>query len=212
MLLSPKVSGIPGAALVAAALAGGADDVVPLLRSGVTNLARRLSVAEVHVVRQALEGAIADGVVGYVCRGGKIAPYKSPEGCAPGFALALPVADHANLTWVSPLTGPNDPALGNRFTTVAGIYRPELVQSLLQQEPSLWEHLQLEKPDVVVQVSDLDRPADFVMRVARQHQFGWISDELTPVALLAAHMRLAVAAVVLEDPAHARARERRSDD
>jgi hypothetical protein len=202
VLLGPRAGLIPGSRDVAAALAGDTDDVIPLSRSGVSNLARRQSPAEIHAVRLALEGCRDAGIVGYVCRGRTLeASHLAFEGGRKPVALsALPVADHVNLTWASPLTGPNDASLGARFPTVAGIYRPKLVHSLLKGGRLPCGYL-LAEAGVVLQVSDPDRPTAFVLGVARRLGFSWISDELVPVVLLAAHRGLAVAALVLEDPA-----------
>jgi hypothetical protein len=205
VLVSPKAARLPGAEAISRLLAGEDGVVVHLGPLGVTNLARRLSEAEIHAVRRALEGMIEDGVAGYVCSG-RAPGASGPRGRADAeLPRALPVADHANLTWVSPLAGPNEAVLGPRFAAAVGIYRPKLVQSLLTGM------FPLEEPGAVVQVSDPDRPTAFVLEASYRLGSCWFSDELTSVALLAAHRGLAVAAVVLEASASVGASGRTDD-
>jgi hypothetical protein len=192
VLLSPRAEAIPGAREMAAALAGDEHSVVSLVRAGVNNLTRRLSPAEVHLVRRALSRAgSADGVVGYVCRGRCLE--RDAEGVAGSHRRLLPVKDHVNLTWISPLSGPNDEGIGPRFVPVAGIYRPQLVHSLLSPT------LALEAPGVAVQVGDLWGLTGFEEQVVSGLGVRWVSDELLSVVLSAAHRGYAVAAVLLED-------------
>ena len=135
VLLSPRAEAIPGVDGVSVVLAGHHDDVVSLARAGVSNVARRLSPAEIELVRRAFSGlGSADEVVGYVCSGRRLR--RLAEGIAEPVGHLLPVRDHVNLTWVSPLAGPNDDSIGPRFTPIAGIYRPELVHSLLSAGPA----------------------------------------------------------------------------
>ena len=64
-----------------------------------------------------------EGVVGYVCVG---RPAAAREGArAAGAGAVIAVTDHANLTWRSPLTGPNDDSVGPRFPSMTGVYAPE---------------------------------------------------------------------------------------
>ena len=192
VLLSPRAEGIPGAGNVAAVLAGHGGNVVSLARAGVSNLARRLSPAEVHLVRKALSGPdSAEEVVGYVCSGRWLR--REDEGMAQPAGRLLPVRDHVNLTWISPLAGPNDDSIGPRFSPVAGIYRPKLVHSLLSRS------LALDAPGVVVQVGDIWGLTGFEEQVAIRLGAEWVGDELASVVLLAAHRGCAVAAVLLEE-------------
>jgi hypothetical protein len=191
VLLSPRAEAIPGAWEVAVVLAGHQDAVVSLARAGVGNVARRLSPAEVELVRRALSGpGTADEVVGYVCRGRRLR--RDAEGTVEPGGRLLPVTDHVNLTWVSPLAGPNDDSIGPRFTPVAGIYRPKLVHSLLSRT------LAPGAPGVALQVGDIWGLTEFEERVAVRVGAGWVSDELLSVVLPAAHRGCAVAAVLLE--------------
>lgn len=192
MLLSPRAEAVPGAGGLASVLAGDHHSVVSLARAGVTNVARRLSPAEVQLVRQALSGpGSSGGVVGYVCRGRRLGTDAGATADLGGHAL--PVADHVNLTWISPLTGPNDDSLGPRFTPMAGIYRPELVHSLLSREVALGA------PGVAVQVGDIWGLTGFEEQVTLRLGAEWVSDELSSVVLVAAHRGCAVAAVLVEE-------------
>ena len=192
VLLSPRVEAIPGAGEVAVLLAGLQEDVVSLARAGVTNVARRLSPAEVHLVCRAFSGSGAgDDVVGYVCSGRRL--WSDSGGMVEPGGRLLPVADHVNLTWISPLAGPNDDSQGPRFTSVAGIYRPKLVHSLLSRTPAL------EVSGVVLQVGDIWSLTGFEEQVASGLGANWVSDELVPVVLPVAHRGCAVAAVLLEE-------------
>ena len=192
VLLSPRAEAISGARELAVVLAGHLDDVVSLARVGVTNVARRLSPAEVQLVRQALSGTgTADEVVGYVCSGRRLR--RDAEAMAEPGGHLLPVADHVNLTWISPLSGSNDESMGPRFTPMAGIYRPKLVHSLLSRTVAL------DAPGVVVQVGDIWGLTGFEEQMAVRLGAEWVSDELASVVLSAAHRGCAVAAVLLEE-------------
>lgn len=193
VLLSPRAETIPGAGELAALLAGHQDNVVSLARAGVSNVRRSLSAAEVHLVRRGLScrGSVGD-MVGYVCTGRWFR--REPKGVAEARGgHLLPVADHVNLTWVSPLAGPNDDSIGPRFIPVAGIYRPELVHSLLSREVALGA------PGVAVQVGDIWGLTGFEEQVTLRLGAEWVSDELSSVVLVAAHRGCAVAAVLVEE-------------
>ena len=191
VLLSPRAEAIPGAREAAVVLAGHQDNVVSLAWAGVSNVARRLSPAEAQLVRQgfSIPGS-ADHVVGYVCSGRRL--QRDAKGMVEPGGRLLPVADHVNLTWISPLTGPNDDSIGPRFTLVAGIYRPKLVHSLLSRT------VDLDAPGVVLQVGDIWSLTWFDEQVASGLGAEWVSDELASVVLSVAHGGCAVAAVLLE--------------
>jgi hypothetical protein len=189
---------------MAAALAGDTGRTLFLSRMGVGNLRRRLSQTEVGSVREALgrgtdcAGADAgdeEPLVAYVCSGRLLESAREAGGGGVENDARLtlaPVSDHVNLTWLSPLRGPNDEALGPRFPSVAGVYRPDLVQ------PVLGELGLFVNPSVVVQVGDQARLTAFEWAVARRHGIIWASDELAPVVLLAAHMGMRVGAIVID--------------
>lgn len=167
---------------VAEALAGSKAGVAVLSRIGVRNLRRPLSRAEVQVIRAA---AADDGLlVGYVCAG------KAVPGAIPAGVRSVVVADHANLTWLSPLTGPNDERFGPRFPVVAGVYRPEAV-AVRQARESV--------QGVVAGVRDDRRLTAFEAAVVARHGMPAVSTELVAVSILAAHMGFTVAAIVIVD-------------
>jgi hypothetical protein len=191
--------------MIAQALAADESEpsTVSLRETGVRNLARALSLAEVHALRKALLGedpngaAVAlvprDVIVAYVCVGRPTVPAAAcgtDRGTVAGRALA--VVDHANLTWRSPLSGPNDARLGPRFPVMSGVYAPERVSDGLAWLPSM-----VVIEGVVAGVSDDVCPTEFEKRVVVAHGFGAISSELVPVAILAAHLGLRVAAAVI---------------
>jgi hypothetical protein len=204
VLVSPGVEVSAAGREMAAALAGDTGRTLFLSKMGVGNLRRRLSQAEVGSVREALRrgpdcaGADAgdeEELVAYVCsgrllRGGVEAGGGGDENDAR--LMLAPVSDHVNLTWHSPLRGPNDDALGPRFPSVAGVYRPDLVQ------PVLGDLGLLVNPTVVMQVGDPARLTPFEWAAARRHGIIWVSDELAPVVLLAAHMGMRIGAIVID--------------
>ncbi|MBC7293357.1 MAG: hypothetical protein H5T84_04465, partial [Thermoleophilia bacterium] len=141
VLVSPGAQAAQGlpAREVAEALAGPEGMVVALADEGVRTLGRPLSAADVELLRRALLGVepasrpasrvepanqarrfTGRGVVGYVCTGRLVSP--AGEG-----AIAV-VEDHANLTWRSPLVGPNDDQVGPRFPVMTGVYAPEVAR------------------------------------------------------------------------------------
>ncbi len=207
MVVSPGAIGVPGVTGLARQLAGGGSaPPIELPAWGVRNLGRRLSAAEVHGLRKALLGLGPgkelvprdpdDEVVGYVCVGRSVlddaggraggGPLRGSAAPAP----ALAVTDHANLTWQSPLRGPNDDSLGPRFTVTAGMYAPELVLSRIAAARG-----------EVAGVRDTGALSGFEMRICTQSGFPAVSSELVPVALIAAHLgfRLAAAVLLLDD-------------
>jgi hypothetical protein len=202
VLLSPGAEALAGGVETAEALAGSEVGVVRLARLGARNLRRPLSRAEVQVVRSALLGArLSDGppaarpavaddelLIGYVCAGTMV-PLGGPVQAA-AEVRSVAVADHVNLTWCSPLTGPNDERFGPRFPVVAGVYRPEAVRATPADVTFV---------GVVAGVRDDRRLTAFEADVVVRHGIRAVSSELVAVSILAAHMGFKVAAVVLVD-------------
>ena len=219
VLLSPRAAGVPSARAAAERLAV-EGDVISLLERGVANLERRLTSAEVDLVRRALTGAASGeplarpapgGVVGYVCVGGRLAGRGSATpGPAAGRETAghalVAVGDHANLSWRSPLWGPEDEALGERFPVTAGLYRPDVVRAALGCCPapagesgarvSAVEQGTV-ATEVVAGVGAHGRVTEFVRGMMGTQGWTAWSAELVPVALVAAHLGLGVAGVVV---------------
>ena len=214
VLLSPRAAGADGARAVAERLAG-QDVVATLPERGVTTLERRLTPVEVDLLRRALTGVgpgerlvapQSGALVGYVCRGGSLVERRSP-GAVPALVA---VGDHANLTWRSPLWGPDDEALGTRFAVTAGLYRPDLVLAALGGDPApsgeagrpqgASEEWEIET-HVVAGVGAHGRLTEFVRGVMATQGWTVWSAELVPVAMIAAHLGLGVAAVVVQTTA-----------
>ena len=186
VVVSPRASRERGvSASVALALAGAGGAVVFLPQAGVRTLKRPLSAAEVTLLRAALTGD--DPVVGYVCQGAWL---PDDEACGPVRVVA--VSDHVNLTWRSPLTGPNDEAVGPRFPSMTGIYRPEVFLDRVGAAGGI-----IVETGVVAGVRDDGRLAPYEAEVARAPGYLAVSDELVPVVIVAAHMGLRVAAAVV---------------
>lgn len=209
VLLSPDAGVLPGIRACAEGLAG-ADGgrVVELARVGVKNLRRRLSAAEVHALRKALLGLgpghdlaprdSEDVMVGYLCVGTRPSAEaatarvgRSEAECVPAGYSMITVTDHANLTWESPLTGPNDESLGPRFPVTAGLYLPERVTAALAGPGAALE------AGVVAGVRDERRLSPFEAGVVAGGGFAAVAAELAPVTVVAAHLGFHVAAAVL---------------
>jgi hypothetical protein len=197
------------AAAVARALAGADGEVVCLERLGVSDLSRPLSQAEVASLRRALHtdghpgsGASNDGppaVVGYVCEGVELAnagpEIRRPVGSLRGSESPrqmVAVTDHVNLTWRSPLTGPNDDAVGPRFPSMTGIYEAEAVLERVEAEGGM-----IARSGVVAGVGDDQRLDAYERETAQAGRYSAVSSELVPVTIVAAHMGLRIAAAVL---------------
>ncbi len=164
-----------------------------------------------------------ESTVGYVCAGRSVAAAlaatsahsaplpasEAPSGAAASTISAMfpapaglpdagviAVTDHANLTWESPLTGPNDDSLGPRFPVMAGLYEPALVTALPALPVATRE-------GVVAGVRDELDLTPFESRVAaagsleKGPEFTAVSSELVPVVVLAAHLGFRVAAGVV---------------
>lgn len=211
---------------MAAALAGDGGGVIDLTRVGIRNLRRRQSQAEVHALRKALLGLgpgqdlgprdPADPLVAYVCAGGYLGATLFAASIGSGASAdaagvdVVAVTDHANLTWDSPLTGPNDDRLGPRFPVTAGLYAPATVTSMLATvtpglgtvTPTPATRLVVHE-GVVAGVWDESDPTPFESRVlsggflGEEQNFVAVSAELTTVATLAAHLGFRVAAAVV---------------
>ncbi len=162
-------------------LAGKGGAVLSLAALGLRNPYRPVTAAEVEALRGALRGE--RGVVGYVCRG---VPSPGREaGC-------IAVADHVNLTWRSPLAGPNDEQVGPRFPGMAGVYAPEAALALGAAQDGM-----IVDPGVVAGVADDGALSEYEIEMVAR--LGWpaVSSELVAPVIVAAHMGLRVAAVVV---------------
>ncbi len=189
---------------------GSEPALVSLAAAGVRDLGRTLSAAEVYAVRKALLGsdpgeAVAasmsrDVIVGYVCAGspvgwGSVGAPGTDTGdgrVAAGTRVMMAVTDHANLTWRSPLAGPNDDRLGLRFPVMTGVYAPDVVAERLGGVPGV-----VVSSGVVAGVGDDARLTGFEMKMVAARGFEAASSELVPVAILAAHLGWRVAAAVI---------------
>jgi len=205
------------AAGVAGALAGSAGEIVSLREVGVRTLARPLSQAEVALLRHALRpaasrtavghaaGAFAAGaewsreeesaIVGYLCRGALLAARLTggePAKAAEAESRLVAVTDHADLTWRSPLVGPNDASIGPRFPSTTGVYSPETILDRLGAVEGM-----IVEPGVVAGVRDDARPTAYEAGMAAAQGHAAVSSELAPVIVVAAHLGLRVAAVLV---------------
>jgi purine nucleoside phosphorylase len=104
----------------------------------------------------------------------------------------MAVTDHANLTWRSPLTGPNDDAVGPRFPSMTGVYAVEPIQERLRAVGGI-----IVIPGVVAGVGDDGRLNAYEAEIARGCGHQVASSELVQVVIVAAHMGMRVAAAVL---------------
>lgn len=194
------------AAEAARALAGPGGPVVSLRDIGIRNLARRLSAAEVALLRQALRGGDEDepGLVGYVCCGSRLTAHGRRDHDEAGAAAGITiVTDHANLTWRSPLTGPNADSVGPRFPSMAEVYEPGTAAARLSAAKGMIVTSGVAgTPSVVTQgvvagVVDDGRLNAFEAQMAGEQGYAAASSELVPVVIVAAHMGLRVAAAVV---------------
>lgn len=172
---------------VAQALVGPDGSVVTLGDVGIYNLSRRLSAAEVALLRAALRGTSNDaeeddGIVGYVCGGRAATPSVD----------VVAVSDHVNLTWRSPLTGPNDDSAGPRFPSMTGIYLPDLTSGRLSAREGM-----IVRSGVVAGVFDPASLNAFETEAVETHAYAAVSAELVPVVIVAAHLGLRVAVAVI---------------
>jgi hypothetical protein len=191
VLAGPRVDLDPAgaAARLCRRLAGDGGELVSLASLGLRNPYRCFSAAEVA----ALRGALRDetGLVGYVCRG--VVPVaNSLELAAEGSIRVVVVSDHVNLPWWSPLTGPNDDRAGPRFPSMDGAYAPLPVLTPGGEEDGM-----IVVRGVVAGVPDDRAMSEYETEMAAR--FGWVaaSSELVAPVIVAAHMGLRVAAVVM---------------
>jgi hypothetical protein len=191
------------AAVVVQALAGPEGVVVSLKQAGVARLSRPQTQAEVSRLREALRGGVSGvggsaeapgALVGYVCRGTSLGEAATRQGGGEGARplRVVAVTDHANLTWRSPLTGPNDDRVGPRFPSMTGIYAAEAVVERLGTTGGI-----IVTPGMVAGVRDDGALAAYEAETAEACGFAAVSSELVSVAIVAAHMGLRVAAAVL---------------
>jgi purine-nucleoside phosphorylase len=180
VLAGPRVDLEPSgaAALLCSRLAGEDGRIVSLASLGLRDPYRRFSAAEVHALREVLRGET--GTVGYVC-----------WGAAPAAGLVV-VTDHVNLTWRSPLAGVNDDSAGPRFPGMDGVYAPEAALA-----PGAAVDGIIVVSGVVAGVPDDRAVGGYESEMAAR--FGWaaVSSELVAPVIVAAHMGLRVAAVVM---------------
>ena len=191
VLAGPRIDLDPAAAAarLCRRMAGDDGEVVSLAALGLKNPYRLLSAAEVEALRAALRGEA--GLVGYVCRG------VAPEGARLEIAAKAPVrlvavTDHVNLTWRSPLTGPNDDRVGPRFPGMNDVYVPAAAVT-----PGIEEDGMIVACGVVAGVPDDRALSEYETETFAR--FGWaaVSSELVAPVIIAAHMGLRVAAVVM---------------
>lgn len=176
------------AAGLAWALAGADAEVRSLDGVGVKNLGRPITQAEVARLRGALWGLDGEGgLMGYICRG----VWTAGENARGGDKLAVAVTDHVNLTWRSPLTGPNDDEVGPRFPSMTGIYSPQAVLQRREAENGI-----IVESGVVAGVHDHEHLNGYESGSVRADRILAASSELAPVAIVAAHMGLSIAAAV----------------
>jgi hypothetical protein len=173
------------AAAVARTLAGPDGELVSLRQAGVKNLSRQITQAEVALLRDALRGV--DPVVGYVCRG---VPAGAAQRQAAGGVVA--VTDHVNLAWRSPLTGRNDDEVGPRFPSMTGIYAPDALVERVGTGGGI-----IVAPEVVAGVGDDQELDAYESETVQELHYSAVSSELVPVAIVAAHMGLRIAAAVV---------------
>ncbi len=176
-------------ARLCARLAGENGDVVSLSALGLRNPFRGYSAAEVDTLMKVLRGST--GVIGLVCRGA------DPSAPTEGFGVEVParvvsVTDHVNLTWRSPLVGPNDDSAGPRFPSMGGIYA-----SLEVPQPDGAEDGMIVVRGVVAGVADDRRLSAYESEVLSRFRWAAVSSELVAPVIVAAHMGLRVAAMVM---------------
>jgi hypothetical protein len=190
VLAGPRVDlDSPAAARLCRRLAGDDGKVVSLIALGLRNPYRRFSAAEVEALRGALRGET--GLIGYVCRG--VVPGKRRAEIGSGdSALLAVVTGHVNLAWRSPLVGPNDDRAGPRFPSMNDVYEP--VPALT---PGSEEDGMIVARGVVAGVPDDRALSEYETETVAR--FGWAaaSCELVAPVIIAAHMGLRVAAVVM---------------
>jgi hypothetical protein len=179
---------------VARSLAGPDEGIVSLRELGVGNLARPLTQAEVALLREALSSAEGTTLVGYVCKGVGLGDARAMEAedAERTQAQVVAVTDHANLTWRSPLAGPNDERVGPRFPSMDGVYEPGVVTERAAAVGGI-----ILRPGVVAGVGDDRHLNAYEAGTVGTLGHAAASSELVPVVIVAAHMGLRVAAAVV---------------
>ncbi len=112
----------------------------------------------------------------------------SADGCglAPSAGALFAVTDHLNLELAGPLSGRWPSEVARVFPPTAGIYQPEVIRARAGAR--------VYSSGVVAGVSDSRRPTVFEAATARTAGAFVLSDEVVPVALVAAYYGLSVAA------------------
>jgi len=175
---------------VAERLAGSSAEVVPLDQLKIRDVTRPLTAAELVCLRDSL--AAERPLVGYVCRGARMRGAGAEIAC--GRPLLVVVTDHADLAWRSPLRGPNDDSLGPRFPSLARAYAPETAAARLEGYEGM-----IVRRDVVAGVRDHLLLLPFEAQVMVELGWSVASAELVVPVIVAAHLGLRVAAVVVTD-------------
>jgi len=184
------------AARLCVLLAGDRGQIVSLAALALRNPYRGLSGAEVDALRGALPGET--GTIGYVCRGAvpaggdRAGASAGPDWSSSASGRLIVATDHVNLTWRSPLMGPNDDSVGPRFPAMDGIYAPEAAIRAANALDGM-----IVSRGVVVGVPDDRAAGGYESEMAAR--FGWVavSSELVAPVIVAAHMGLRVAAIVM---------------
>ncbi len=147
----------------------------------------RRALAGVGARADADGGSLGGDLVGYVCAG-RLAGAGHEVAGATG---VVAVQDHANLTFRSPLVGPNDASLGPRFPVMTGLYSPETVCRALSG--SLVEVTEA----IVAEVRNRGRLSAFESEVLCSAGILVVTEELAAMGILAAHLGNRLAAVVV---------------
>ena len=98
----------------------------------------------------------------------------------------IAVTDHVNVSLGSPLAGNWPSGMPRTFPPMAGIYQPRVV--------SLRRGAQVYSAGVVAGVTDAGSLTPFESAVVRSRRYGYVSDMLVPIAVVAAYYGLMLAA------------------
>ena len=110
---------------------------------------------------------------------------RAPAPVSGGSALVA-VTDHVNVSLGSPLAGRWPNGMPRSFPAMAGIYQPHVVR--------LRGGAQVYSAGVVAGVADAGRLTPFESAVVRSRRYGYVSDMLVPIAVVAAYYGLMLAA------------------